>query len=160
MWVMGFVSSLAYVVIFYQYKFYADMGMNIYYSLASVYGLYAWKYRGGAGRRALSVSRTTLRHVATLVPVAVALLAAIFYILKSCTDSSMPFGDAFTTALSVVAMWMLAQKLLEHWLLWVVINYTSVALYLYKGMYPTAALFVVFGTLAVYGYFKWKRTMQ
>jgi nicotinamide mononucleotide transporter len=161
MWVVGFVGSLAYVFIFYQNKFYADMCMNAYYVAMSVYGFYAWRFskksKEGMG---LPVTRATLRQAAILTPIAAALFLAIAYVLKNYTDSPLPLGDALTTALSVVATWMLARKMVEHWLLWIFINLASAALYLYKGMYPTAALFALYGALSVYGYFRWRKTMD
>ena len=160
MWVVGFVSSLAYVAIFFRHKFYADMGMNVYYMLMSVYGFYAWKFGGKTASRALPVSHASGGQWLVLTPVAAALFLAIYYTLKSYTDSPVPLGDALTTALSVVATWLLARKILEHWLLWIFINLASAGLYFYKDMYPTAALFVVYGAVAVYGYYRWKRTMD
>ncbi|MDR1225790.1 MAG: nicotinamide riboside transporter PnuC [Prevotellaceae bacterium] len=159
MWIVGFISSLAYVIIFYQNKFYADMCMNAYYVLMSVYGFYAWKFGGKQERQGLTVSHVRLKHIAMLTPTAAILFLGIFYALKNHTDSPVPLGDALTTALSVVATWMLARKILEHWLLWIFINVASAALYFYKDMYPTAALFFVYGTLSVYGYFKWRKTI-
>ncbi len=160
MWVVGFVSSLAYVVIFYQNKFYADMCMNAYYVAMSVYGFYAWRFGKKAQSGGLSVSRVTLWQSALLTLVAAVLFFAIFHALKGYTDSPVPLGDALTTALSIVATWMLARKILEHWLLWIFINFFSAALYFYKDMYPTAALFVVYGVLSVYGYFRWRKTVS
>ena len=80
-------------------------------------------------------------------------------ILKTLTDSPIPLGDAFTTAASIVAMWMLAQKYLEQWLLWIVVNVVSTALYFWKGLYPTGMLFIVYVVVAVLGYFRWKKEM-
>lgn len=158
MWLVGFVGSLAYVVIFYQNKFYADMSMNAYYVLMSVYGFYAWKFGKKAQGGKLPVSRVRRRQLVILLLITLALFFAICYVLSSYTDSPVPLGDALTTALSVVATWMLARKMLEHWLLWIFINFASAALYFYKDMYPTAALFVVYGALSVYGYFSWRKT--
>jgi nicotinamide mononucleotide transporter len=68
-----------------------------------------------------------------------------------------PYGDAFTTALSIVAMWMLAKKYVEQWWLWFVVNVVSCGLYVWKGLYPTAGLFAVYSVISVFGYYKWKR---
>jgi len=160
MWVVGFISSLVYVAIFFQHKFYADMGMNVYYVLMSVYGFYAWKFGGKTESKELPISRASRGQWLLLTPIAAVLFFAIFYVLTSYTDSPIPLGDSLTTALSVVATWLLARKILEHWLLWIFINFASAGLYFYKDMYPTAALFAVYGALSVYGYFRWKKTMS
>ena len=83
----------------------------------------------------------------------------LFLILRNFTDSPVPLGDAFTTSLSIVAMWMLSRKYLEQWLFWVVVNVVCVALYFWKGLYPTAILYTVYVIVAVLGYFRWKRLM-
>ena len=73
------------------------------------------------------------------------------------TDSTVPFWDSFTTALSIVAMWLLSRKYMEQWLVWLVVDITTVALYIYKGIPLTAGLYVVYSALAVVGYLKWRR---
>ena len=89
-----------------------------------------------------------------------ALFAAIAFVLIRHTDSPVPYGDSFTTAVSIIAMWMLAHKHAEQWLLWVVVNVVSCALYVWKGLYPTALLFAIYSVISVFGYFKWLRMMR
>ena len=79
--------------------------------------------------------------------------------LSRFTDSPVPWGDAFTTALSILAMWMLAQKYLEQWGVWMVVNAVSAALYFWKGMTPTAVTYVVYTIVPIFGYIKWRRMM-
>lgn len=83
----------------------------------------------------------------------------IEFILERFTDSPVPIGDAFTTALSITATWMLARKIIEHWWLWVVVDGVSLALYIYKGLYPTSVLFVFYTAMSVVGYYQWKKEM-
>lgn len=77
--------------------------------------------------------------------------------LNYLTDSEVPIGDGFTTAGSVVATWMLARKIKEHWIFWIIIDFVSLVLYIDKGLYPTAVLFFVYTTMAVIGYIEWLR---
>jgi nicotinamide mononucleotide transporter len=105
----------------------------------------------------LSVTRTSLRLAMKLAAVYLVLHAAMWYILAFYTDSTVAGWDSFTTALSVVATWMLARKYIEHWILWIVINIISMILYIYKGLYPTTALFIVYTLMAFVGYREWKR---
>ena len=74
-------------------------------------------------------------------------------------SSQMIYWDAFTTAGSIVATWMLARKMLEHWLLWIVIDLVSLGMYLYKELYLTAFLFLVYTVMAVVGFREWKKGM-
>ena len=86
--------------------------------------------------------------------------AAIAFVLIRWTDSTVPYGDSFTTAMSIVGMWMLAQKYVEQWLVWIAVDVVCVGLYLYKGLYPTAGLYALYTVIAVFGYFKWLRMMK
>ncbi|HOO19504.1 MAG TPA: nicotinamide riboside transporter PnuC, partial [Paludibacteraceae bacterium] len=83
-----------------------------------------------------------------------------FFVLSNFTDSPVPRADSFTTALSIIATWMLARKMIENWLLFIVADGVCTGLYFYRELYPTAILFAVYTIMAIIGYFKWKRTMN
>ena len=163
LWPVGIVMSLFYVVIFFHGKFYADAAVYLYYIGANVYGLAAWlrsSRRQQDSSASFPIIHTPKKQILPLALVSVAMWLVIFLILKNFTDSPIPWGDAFTTSLSIVAMWMLAKKQLEQWLLWVVVNAVSLCLYVWKGLYPTAVLFAFYTAVAVMGYFKWKKEME
>lgn len=88
------------------------------------------------------------------------LFVAIGYILLFFTDSNVPWWDSFTTALSMVALWMLAHKYVEQWLVWIVIDVACCGIYVYKGLYFTAFLYGFYAVVAIFGYLKWKKMMQ
>lgn len=161
MWPIGLITSLFYIVVYFDSKFYADMSLQFYYIFISIYGWYWW-INGGkiSGKEELPISRINPKQSIYLSIVFVFLLVITYYILKYFTDSPLPFGDAFTTALSIIATWMLAQKIIEQWLLWVVIDLVSVGLYLYKDLYPTSILFLVYSVLAVLGYYQWQKSIK
>jgi nicotinamide mononucleotide transporter len=156
LWPAGIVMPAFYIYIFFVGKFYADAWTNVYYLFASAYGWIRW-----ASTRTVTGAVT----VATLprplrLPLALAgagLFGIIAYILYRYTDSPVPAGDAFTTALSITAMWLLAHQYAEQWLLWVAVNAVSTGLYLTRGLYPTAALFLVYTVVSVFGYIKWRK---
>ncbi|MBR3551034.1 MAG: nicotinamide mononucleotide transporter, partial [Bacteroidales bacterium] len=108
----------------------------------------------------LAIMHVPKKRLLPLVATAFALWGLLYWILSTFTDSPVPLGDAFTTSLSIVAMWMLAQKYLEQWLLWIVINIISTALYFWKGLYFTGILFIVYVIVAILGYFRWKREIR
>lgn len=160
MWVVGFVTSLVYVFVFFFSKFYADMSLNIYYVGISIYGFWQWRQESGAEKdkpEELMYRHLTWRCLVVVAVVTVVLYGGMYGVLSHFTDSPVPAGDAFTTALSVTATWMLAKRILEHWWFWVVINLVSALLYYYRGLYPTCFLFVCYGVLAVAGWIHWKK---
>ena len=160
LWPMGIISAILYMVVFYQSKFYADMGLNGYYFIISIYGWILWRKQASEGGEGMPVSRIRLKQSLVLVMITAAAFAGIGLLLDRFTDSPLPYWDAFTTALSFTATWMLARKIIEHWIIWVIVDIVSMALYLYRGLYPTLVLFAVYTIMAVIGYIQWKRTLQ
>ena len=160
LWPMGIISALLYIVVFYQSKFYADMGLNGYYLVISFYGWIIWRKGRGNGGDGLHVTRTGLKLAGILTLITVVAFFTIGLILDHLTDSPIPYWDAFTTAISFTATWMLARKKIEHWILWIIVDAVSMGLYLYRGLYPTLVLFTVYTVMAVIGFIQWKRTIQ
>ena len=167
LWPVGIVMSLFYVIVYVTGKFYADAALQVYFIGANVYGLLKWtasRWRAGKENLVpehdgLKITTTPKHLILPLSLVTIAVWVLIYFVLHTFTDSPVPIGDAFTTALSVVAMWMLSRKYVEQWLLWVVVNLVSVALYFWKGLYPTAILYSVYVVVAVLGYFRWRKEM-
>ena len=159
LWPLGMLSAILYMWVFYQSKFYADMGLNAYYFIISIYGWLNW-WSGKSGTGGLKVSSIKLKTGAILALITLIAFAGIGFILDRYTDSPIPYWDAFTTAMSFTATWMLARKIIEHWILWVIIDVISMGLYLYRGLYPTLFLFAIYTIMAVIGYRQWKRTLN
>ena len=165
MWVVGFLTSLVYVFVFFSSKIYADMGLQVYYVAISVYGFYQWtrtKKESSREGNAPSSVRIIYRHLNCRLAIGVGialvgLFGAMWYFLRNFTDSPIPMGDAFTTAVGIVATWMLARRIIEHWILWVVVNFVSVYLYYLRGLYPTMFLYLCYAVLAIVGYYNWAK---
>jgi nicotinamide mononucleotide transporter len=160
-WPVGFISSALYIYVFFSTKFYADMSLQVYYLIVSVYGWYHWMFGSKSKKQDdLKVSRTKATMVLYLSLAFIISFVLISYILVNFTDSEIPYWDAFTTAASFVATWMLARKLIEHWIIWIIVDSVSLGLYIYKGLYPTVILFSVYTVLAILGFIQWKKQLK
>ncbi|WP_251620533.1 nicotinamide riboside transporter PnuC [Odoribacter lunatus] len=159
LWVAGIVMPAISLLVYYRAGLYADFGINVYYLLAGVYGWLLW-LRGVSGKKELPVIHTPVNLVPLLLVVVVVLLGGIAWVLISFTDSTVPWADSLTTALSIIAMWMLAHKQAEQWLVWIVVDAVSCGLYFYKGLPFYAVLYGLYTIIAFFGYFKWCRMIQ
>ena len=159
LWAASIVMPAIYIFIYAESGFYADMGINIYYLVASIYGWAAWLRRGDDGQP-LKITHTPRKMVLPLVAVGTIAMVVITYVLLNYTDSTVPYGDSFTTALSVVALYMLARKQAEQWLVWLVVDAVSCALYISKGIHLTAALYGLYTILAWVGYRRWLKMIE
>ncbi len=159
LWLANIIMPAIYIFVYYDSGFYADMAINIYYLVASIYGWAVWLRKGDDGTP-IPITHTPRKAIAPLTIVGVAAMAAIVYVLLYYTDSTVPWGDSLTTALSIVALYMLSRKWVEQWLVWLVVDAICCGLYLYKGLYPTAALYGLYTLLAWVGYRRWLKMMN
>lgn len=159
LWAANIVMPLIYIFVYYESGFYADMGINAYYLVASLYGWLLWR-RGVGEEKQLPMSHTPRKSVLPFSAIFMVLWGLIWLVLTRFTDSTVPVGDAFTTALSVVALYMLAKKQVEQWLVWIVVDVVCAALYIYKGLYPTAILYLLYSVVAWFGYRRWLKMMK
>ena len=170
LWIAGIIMPAIYIFVYYDAGLYADFGINIYYLGAAVYGWMMWKYGSFVRRKLhlhikeglqeLPITRMPIKYCLPLGIVFVVTFVGIAWILIRFTNSNVPWLDSFTTALSIVGMWMLARKYVEQWWAWIVVDIVSAGLYVYKDLNFTAGLYALYTIIAIFGYFKWKRMME
>ena len=156
-WPAAIVSVVMYAIVYIKSGLYSDAGLQVYFLVTSIYGWYHW-LRGGQGNSALRVSRASRK-----VWISCFVLGASFWIVDASVTSRMdgvacPYIGAGTTTISLIAQWMVARKLLESWLLWIVVNVVYVPVLIAKSLYPTAILYAVLLVLAIIAFVKWRRT--
>ena len=167
LWIVSIIMPAIYLYIFFRAGLYADVGINLYYLLIALYGWAAWKYsfrlfgdKDNRPSEELRISHATRKD---WLKAGVGYLLAQLLIacaLVNFTDSDVVWADSFVAALSIVGMWMLARKVIEQWWVWLVVDLASVGLFVYKDLYFTAALYLLYAVIAIFGYKKWKKLMQ
>jgi nicotinamide mononucleotide transporter len=183
LWPVGIITSAVYIWVFFTGKLYADMGLQGYYLVISILGWYWWvkgsgpraqgsghkkddsHFEGGQGdvptfREKLKVTRLSLKTGIILAVVFFLLYFLMWIILDRLTDSPVPEWDSFITSLSIIATWMLARKIYEHWFLWIVVNIAAAALFFTRGLYPTVILYIVYCAMSFVGLIEWKKTLN
>lgn len=169
LWLASIVMPAIDMVLYYQAGLYADFGMAIYYCLAAVYGWIAWKYKErhfernatkcGEVEKSSGITHFPIKTILPTTAIFLAIWFAIYWFLSRQTNSTVPITDAFTTALSIMALWALAKKYAEQWLMWLVVDAICCALYIYKGIPFKAAIYGIYTVFAVFGYRKWLKMM-
>ncbi|MEZ5177483.1 MAG: nicotinamide riboside transporter PnuC [Acidimicrobiales bacterium] len=158
-WPIGNLNSALFLVLFLDAKLYANAFLQVVFIVLGFYGWWTWVRRHGPDLTLAVVRRTTRNEWLGLAAVGLPGLAAWTAWLMLRTDSPAPFWDSLTLVLSVLATYGQARKLLESWWIWITVDVVSVPLYLSRGLYPTAALYVVFGGLCVIGLRDWTRAL-
>ncbi|MFE5977093.1 nicotinamide riboside transporter PnuC [Streptomyces sp. NPDC056460] len=158
-WPIGIANNLFFVLLFTQAGLYADAGLQIVFITLAVYGWWTWTHGGGPGSDVLPVRRTTRTEWTWLLMAGVVGTLALTLLLDRATDSTVPFWDALTTALSLMATYGQCRKRLESWWLWIAADVVYVPLYAYKELYLTSLLYVGFMTLCVLGLRGWTKDL-
>jgi nicotinamide mononucleotide transporter len=158
-WPLAIVASLLYFALFWNSKLYGDASLQIFFVAISAWGWWQWLRGTTADGHALRMQ--TLSRQGRITALAAVLISwpAIGWFLKTYTDTDVPWWDAFPTAASIVGQWLLGRKYVENWPTWVVVNVVSVALFAYKGLWLTTALYVVFTVMALAGWRAWNRML-
>lgn len=154
----GIISVLIYVYILPDKKLYADMGINFYYFVMSVYGWYNWTRKDNE-HHVIHISKSSFKENLYSFSFFLLFFITLIIVLKKYTDSDVPYIDSFTTALFFVAMILMARKKMENWIVWIIGDLISIPLYFYKGLVLTSFQFLVFLILAISGYLSWKNSM-
>ena len=155
-WYCAFLSTALYVWIFGDVSLYMESALNVYYMAMAIYGWLQW-HRGGADKSGVKIIRWTARQHILGVSIILAASVTSGYLLSSNTAAKLPYLDSFTTWGSVFTTIMVAQKVLENWLYWIVINSVSIYLYIDRGLDQTAAMFFLYLVLATIGFLTWKK---
>jgi len=157
-WPAAFISTALYTVIFYDVLLLMDSALNGYYLLMAVYGYWQWSKHSNSRQadnaEIAIVSWDISWHIKICTGLAL-LAVGLGYLMANYTEAHFPYLDTFTTVFAVFATYLVANKVLENWLYWIVIDLVSIYLYIEKGLIPTTVLFVIFVIVACYGYAKW-----
>jgi nicotinamide mononucleotide transporter len=159
MWIVGIISSVFYVYIFFEAKLYAETGLNFYYAVLSVYGLYSWKFASTKDDASHAFRHLSIHLAVILLIVTLIVFAGMIFLLVRYTDSTVPIPDALVAALGIVATWMTAKKIVECWYLWIFANIFATGLYIFQTLYPTAILYVVYSVLSFVGLSEWRKSV-
>lgn len=158
-WPTGLVGVAIYLVICYQNRLYADAGLQVIYIVLQVYGWQQWLH-GGSQRTPIPITRTSGRTWLVLLGLGIAVYIPLGILLDTYTDTDVPWWDSAPTVSSLVAQYLISQKKLENWWVWIAADLVYIPLFAYKKLYLTAGLYAVFIVLCIYGWLSWRRTLR
>ena len=157
-WYAAFFSTAIFLYLFWDVNLLMESALQVYYLAMAVYGWWQWQGSPGNSERATdSLSITSWSPRTHLIAIGSVILASVLSaaLLTHYTQAALPLLDSFTTWGSILTTWMVTRKILENWLYWLVIDSASIYLYLDRGLYLTALLFVAYLVIVIFGYRKW-----
>ena len=154
----GLINVSIYVWLCFKSGLFANMGINVFYFLVSLFGWYQWSWKHGEEEK-LRVTTLSPKQILLALSCIIVLTIILWKILQELPESVSPFFDAFTTAVFIVAMVLQAFKKLESWILWIVGDVIAIPLFAFNGLAFTGFQYLAFLFLAVSGYISWKKSL-
>jgi nicotinamide mononucleotide transporter len=157
-YLFGIVSILISLWVLYESRLYADILLNLYYLVMSIYGWFYWKM--GKQSKEATISYSSKKEHSTAIAIVVGCFLLMAYWLGQQTDSDVPYWDAIVCAFAWAGMWLMAKRKIENWVYLNMSNFISVPLLIYKGLYIYAGLTVFLFVVAVSAYIEWKKILK
>ena len=155
----GIISTVIYVYICYKFILYGDMIINIYYTLMSLYGWYIWSFKVSVDNIIISTSKAIDFVKGIFIFLSTIMIISCVYMFFDRMSYITDYLDIFTSAIFFTAMWLMANKKIEHWIFWIVGNMISIPLYYVKGLGFSSIQFTIFLILAIMGYKEWRKKL-
>ncbi len=157
----GIIGTTITMYLFFTDRLLGDMLMNAYYSLMSIYGWWEWS-RQKDGKKVRQI--TTMNHKEKGIGLALVLTTMLItYMVYRFTNTNMYTSnviDIFTSGVFFTAMWLMARKKLESWILWISADLITIPLYAYRGWGMLSLQYLIFTILAFQGYYAWKESLH
>ena len=156
----GLISTVITVYLLYQASYFADMTMNFYYSIMSIYGWYKWS--SIKNRLDIKITRTTSREkiIGVVLFLLTVFITYMVYVFFNYNLEVPNYIDIFTSGLFFTAMWYMALKKIENWTLWIIGDCIVVPLFAYRGLGMLSLQYLIFTVLAIMAYLEWKKVIQ
>ena len=157
----GIISTLIYVWILFKNQLLGDLIINTYFFLMSIYGWFFWS-RKDEGNFQNNISRLNLNEsiFGIIIFIFSFISVKFIYNISNWQESYVSSIDTLTTAVFCSAMWFMARRKIEHWILWIIGDIVSVPLYIYKSLYFTSIQYLIFTIIALLGFFTWLKELN
>lgn len=157
-WPISIISVVAYAWVFLGAKMYGDMALQVYFLSTAFYGWYYWLKKQDSDTK--PITSLPARSWLLIIGAIFVLSIALGFFLDKCTDTNVPYEDGFCTAMSFVAQLMLTRKILQSWVLWIIVDLCYIPLYIYKNLNLSAVFYAFLVAIAIKGYLDWRRTYR
>ena len=155
----GIIITILYIIICYKFILYGDMLINIYYTLMSLYGWYVWNFKVSGENVVITTSKKDDVAKSIFIFLSTIVIISCIYVYFDRMRNMTDYLDTFTSAIFFTAMWLMANKKIEHWIFWIIGNLISIPLYFVKGLGFSSMQFTIFLILAIIGYMEWKKNL-
>ncbi len=159
-WFAAAISSILYIKICFDAQLFIETGLQCFYLMMAIVGYFQWQKKASTYTTNEQIINLSFKSwvLGILICSCISLVMAFWF--QQNTNAKLPWLDAPVTIFSIWATWLVIKKVLQNWLLWVVIDSVAIYIYVQRALNITALLYALYTILAIIGYFKWKKVQQ
>ena len=158
---IGTVSVLIWIYLCWIGEIYSQAVINLFFLVMNIYGWYNWSRKDNSEMNKVQIKFSSIKEKILYIIVAALLTLLIYSALSNIEilnfDWKFVLMESFITALNFIAMWLMAWKRVENWVLWIIGDVFCIPLFVFKEYYLSVAQFSIFIIIAFMGYFEWKK---
>jgi nicotinamide mononucleotide transporter len=158
---VGLINTILYIFISIEGDLYGEAGVNLYYTIMSIYGWMLWTRKDRQQHHTVVITYSTgrewLRQIGFFLFFYITIFFLLTYVKKTFAPGAIPWADAFASATAFTGMWLMAKKKVESWYWWIATDIASVPLYFVKGLAFTSVYYTILLVMAVFGLLEWRK---
>ncbi|MCB0511649.1 MAG: nicotinamide riboside transporter PnuC [Chitinophagales bacterium] len=154
-WIFGFINAATYVYVCADAKLYLDAILQIFYVLMAIVGYLNWNKKDTTQIHIWNIKQHFFIIILTTIYSLI-----LGFVFKKYTHQASPFLDAFATCFSLVTTYMVARKVLENWIYWIVIDSVLAYLYYTRGLEMSSVLMIIYTFMAIKGFLEWNKNYR
>lgn len=158
-WPAGLINVILSLYVFFNSRLYADVLLQVFYLVMTLYGWYNWLY-GGEKRSKLKIRKINKTELISILIIGFTAAFITGWLFSRFTNASLPYIDSLVFVWGVIGTWAMGRKIIEHWIIWIINDLICVGIYAYKELYAFTILYLIFSILAVYGLLTWKKQLN
>lgn len=159
-YIFNFIQIVAYMVICWDLKLYLEFGENIFYFITCIFGVFLWKKNmvvGDDGLKKLEIKKFGAWQWTVTVLISVFATLGLGYFGQNYLGSTLPYYDALTNVLAIIAQMLMVWRFREQWIIWIIIDITCLIMFIILGQWSMVAMYIAWTINAFYGWYNWSK---
>lgn len=156
----GLISTIITVYLLYQAAYFGEMTMNFYYSIMSIYGWYKWTTKSSVPELLITKTTSKEKIIGVVLFVLTMVITYLVYVFFDYNLEISNYIDIFTSGIFFTAMWYMALKKIESWILWIIGDCIAVPLFAHRNLVMLSLQYFIFTILAVMAFLQWNKILN
>ncbi|MDQ2657716.1 MAG: nicotinamide riboside transporter PnuC [Bacteroidota bacterium] len=168
-WPLGIINVVLFFFLFYQVQLYPDMFLQVFFFITNLIGWWRWTHPKQFEEDRKKELRVSFMERRQLIMIILAGLVGTFLFGTLAENiheifprvfpkpSAFPYLDSLVTVMSIITTFLMINKKIECWILWILIDVVATYLYFAKGIRFVGLEYAAFCVIASFGLWNWIR---